>query len=144
MKKLELNFKAIYVFIGVLYMFLSASLFAKGLMNSMSEFKVPDLVLQSAHYYDAILWVYVHMIVIGLLILLLGISVTDFNKQKWISSILFLVTSFYTYLDFKSADWTYGNSLYQGESSLIPGIIGLIVNILFLYNAISLFKSSDK
>ncbi len=140
MKKIQFNFKPSLVFIGTLYIFLAASLFAKGLMKSMSEFEVPEQVLNSPHYFDAIFWVYVHMIVIGLLIILLGISVTDLNKQKWISSILFLVTSFYTYLDFKTADWSYGNALYKGESSLAPAIIGLLVNLVFMILTVVLFK----
>lgn len=144
MKKIQFNFKPSLVFIGTLYIFLAASLFAKGLMKSMSEFEVPEQVLNSPHYFDAIFWVYVHMTVIGLLIILLGISVTDLNKQKWISSILFLVTSFYTYLDFKTADWSYGNALYKGESSLAPAIIGLLVNLVFIILIVVLFKRKSK
>lgn len=144
MKKIQFNFKPTLVYIGTLYIFLASSLFSKGLMKSMSEFEVPEHVLNSPHYFDAIFWVYVHMIVIGLLIILLGISVTELNKQKWISSILFVVTSFYTYLDFKTADWSYGNSLYKGESSLAPAIIGLFVNLVFIILMIVLFKRKSK
>ena len=140
MKKIQFNFKTTLVFIGSLYIFLAASLFSKGLMKSMSEFEVPEHLLNSPHYFDAIFWVYVHMIVIGLLIILLGISVIELNKQKWTSSILFVVTSFYTYLDFKTADWAYGNSLYKGESSLAPAIIGLFVNLVFMILMLYSFK----
>ncbi len=120
-------------------MILPLSLFAKGLMVSMAEFKVPEIILDSAHYYDAILWVYVHMMVIGLLILIIGYSVNDLNKQKWIALVLFMVTAFYVYLDFRSADWAFGNALYKGESSIIPAIIGLMVNLLFFQLTIRLF-----
>ncbi len=120
-------------------MILPLSLFAKGLMVSMAEFKVPEIILDSAHYYDAILWVYVHMMVIGLLILIIGYSVNDLNKQKWIALVLFMVTAFYVYLDFRSADWAYGNALYKGQSSIIPAIIGLMVNLLFFQLTIRLF-----
>ena len=123
-------------------MLLPMSLFAKGLMVSMAEFKVPEIILDSAHYYDAILWVYVHMMVIGLLIVIIGYSVNDLNKQKWIAALLFIVTAFYVYLDFRSADWAYGNALYKGESSIIPAIIGLLVNVLFFQLAIRLFFGS--
>jgi hypothetical protein len=123
-------------------MLLPMSLFAKGLMVSMAEFKVPKIILDSAHYYDAILWVYVHMMVIGLLIVIIGYSVNDLNKQKWIAALLFMVTAFYVYLDFRSADWSYGNALYQGESSIIPAIIGLLVNLLFFQLALRLFFGS--
>ncbi len=137
-----INFKRTCLIVGYTFMLLPMSLFAKGLMVSMAEFKVPEIILDSAHYYDAILWVYVHMMVIGLLILIIGYSVNDLNKQKWIAALLFMVTAFYVYLDFRSADWAYGNALYQGESSIIPAIIGLLVNLLFFQLAMRLFFGS--
>jgi hypothetical protein len=70
----------------------------------MAEFKVPFNILNSPPYYDAILWVYVHMTVVGLLILTIGYSVSDISKQKWIATLLFILTAFYVYLDFRSAD----------------------------------------
>jgi hypothetical protein len=33
-----------------------------------------------------------------------------------------------------------GNGLYKGEASLIPGVIGLLVNLLFLQLSIRLFR----
>ncbi len=142
MKSLLPNFKRTCLIVGYTFMLLPMSLFAKGLMVSMAEFKVPEVILDSAHYYDAILWVYVHMMVIGLLIVIIGYSVNDLNKQKWIAALLLMVTAFYVYLDFRSADWAYGNALYQGESSIIPAIIGLLVNLLFFQLAIRLFFGS--
>ena len=133
------NFKRTFLIVGYTFILLSISLFTKGLMVSMAQFEVPDFILKSAHYYDAILWVYVHMMVIGLLILIIGYSVDDLNKQKWIAGLLFIVTGFYFYLDFRSADWAFGNALYKGESSIIPAIIGLLVNLLFFQLAIRLF-----
>ena len=117
---------------GILFIFLSLSLFAKGLMLSMAEFKVPTELLNSPHYYDAILWVYVHMTVLGILIFLLGYAVTDPKKQQLITLLLFLITSVYTYLDFRSSDSALGNGLYQGESSVVPAFISLLVNMVLL------------
>lgn len=142
MKSLFPNFKRTFLIVGYTFMLLPISLFTKGLMASMAEFNVPELILESAHYYDAMLWVYVHMMVLGLLIVTIGYSVHDFNKQKWIAALLFVVTAFYVYLDFRSADWVLGNGLYKGESSLIPGFIGLVINLLFFQLAIRLFGSS--
>jgi len=142
MKSFLPNFKRTCLIVGYTFMLLPISLFAKGLMASMAEFKVPEIVLDSAHYYDAMLWVYVHMMVLGLLIVTIGYSVHDFNKQKWIAALLFVVTAFYVYLDFRSADWVLGNGLYKGESSLIPGFIGLVVNLLFFQLALRFFASS--
>lgn len=132
------NFKATFLIIGFTYILLAVGLISKGLIPSMADFKVPQLPLDSPHYYDAILWVYVHMIVIGLLLLVIGYSVNDTTKQKWISILLFLITAFYMYLDFRSADWVLGNGLYKGEASLAPAIIGLLTNLLFLQLSIRL------
>jgi hypothetical protein len=104
-----------FLIVGFTFILLPLGLFTKGLMHSMAEFKVPEPILNSSHYFDAILWVYLHMIVIGILILIIGYSVNDFNKQKWIAILLLLVTAFYTYLDFRSADWIFENALYKGE-----------------------------
>jgi hypothetical protein len=139
MNSLFPNFKRTFLIVGYTFILLPISLFTKGLMVSMAQFEVPEFILKSAHYYDAMLWVYVHMMVIGLLILIIGYSVDDLNKQKWIAALLFIVTGFYFYLDFRSADWALGNALYKGESSIIPAIIGLIVNLLFLQLTLRLF-----
>jgi len=139
MKSLFPNFKRTCLIVGYTFLLLPISLFSKGLMPSMAEFKVPEIILDSAHYYDAILWVYVHMMFIGLLIVIIGYSVDDLNKQKWIAALLFAVTAYYVYLDFRSADWHFGNALYKGESSIIPAIIGLLVNLLFFQLAVRLF-----
>ncbi len=143
MKSLLPDFKITFLIVGYTFVLLPISLFAKGLMTSMAEFKVPEIILDSAHYYDAILWVYVHMSVIGLLIIIIGYAVNDINKQKWIALLLFVVTAFYVYLDFRSADWVLGNALYKGESSIIPAVIGLLVNLLFFQLAIRLFMRSQ-
>jgi len=142
MKSLLPNFKRTLLIVGYTFLVLPISLFSKGLMQSMAQFEVPDLILKSAHYYDAMLWVYVHMMVIGLLILIIGYSVNDLNKQKWIAAVLFIVTGFYFYLDFRSADWAFGNALYKGQSSIIPAIIGLFVNLLFFQLTLRLFLNS--
>lgn len=136
------NFKRTFLIVGYTFILLPISLFSKGLMVSMAQFEVPDFILKSAHYYDAIRWVYVHMMVIGLLILIIGYSVNDLNKQKWIAGLLFIVTGFYFYLDFRSAEWAFGNALYKGESSIIPAIIGLLVNLLFFQLTLRLFLKS--
>lgn len=143
--KLLPNFKATFYIVGITFMLLPLSLFSKGLMKSMAEFKVPNMVLLSAHYFDAILWVYIHMMVLGFLIFFIGHAVTEVAKQKWISLFLFIINCIYTFLDFRSADWTYGNSLYQGDSSLAPAFIGTLTCLLFLQLTLKLwlFKEAN-
>ena len=130
--KISFSFRATFMIVGITFVILSLSLFLKGLIPSMAEFKVPEPVLSSPHYFDALLWVYVHMIVIGLLILLIGISVTDPKKQQWITMILILIISVYTYLDFRSSDSALGNGLYKGEASVAPALFSLGVEVLLI------------
>jgi hypothetical protein len=92
MKKLLPNFRKTFLIVGFTFIVLPMGLFTKGLMLSMADFKVPEPILNSSHYFDAILWVYVHMMVIGLLVLAIGYSVEELNKQKWIAILLLLVT----------------------------------------------------
>lgn len=138
------DFKTTFLIVGISYILLSLGLFAQGLIPSMADFQVPAAVLQSSHYVDALTWAYVHMTVLGCLITLIGYAVTDKEKQKWISLILFLITCFYTYLDVRSADFFLGNALYKGDASLIPVFIGLIVNFLFLQLTSRLFIQKGK
>ncbi len=126
------NFKTTYTLIGTTFILLSVSLFAKGLIPSMAAFQVPAVVLQSPHYFDALLWVYVHMTVIGILLVCLGQAVNDQSKQQWITALLCCIMAFYTYLDFRSSDSALGNALYKGESSVAPAFIGLLVSLLLL------------
>ena len=132
MKFFRPNFRTTFLIVGYTFVFLAVSLFAKGLLKSMSEFQVPQAVLDSPHYVDAIQWVYIHMITLGLLIVSIGYSVTDVVKQKRISILLFFISSFYTYLDFRSSDSALGNALYKGDASIIPAVISLVVTLLFL------------
>ena len=118
----------------------------RGLMTSMAEFKVPAEILASPHYFDAMLWVYVHMIVIGLIIGCVGYyaDATNLLLQKRLSVLLFVVHLFYTYLDFRSSDSALGNGLYQGTASVFPAIMGLVMTLLFLQLAVVLHRGDTK
>lgn len=134
------GFKATCLAVGITDVFLSGSLFARGLMQSMKEFKVPTEILASPHYADALLWVYVHMIVLGLIVSCVGYyaSAVGLVLQKRLSVLLFLVHCVYTYLDFRSSDSALGNGLYQGAASVFPALIGLALTLLFLQLALVL------
>ena len=109
----------------------------------MSEFGIPEETLNSPHYYDAIFWVYLHMIVIGILNVVLALTVKEHHNQKWVSLLLTLIYTLYTYLDFRSSDSALGNSLYKGEGSIGPAIISLIITLLFLQLTIRLFMKRN-
>jgi hypothetical protein len=139
------NFKVTLVFLGSLYILMPITLFVKGLMPSMAEFKVPEATLQSPHYADAILWVYVHMMVLGALIAMLGFTVKQANEQRWVCLALLLISILYTYLDFRSSDSVLGNALYKGKQSLVPAYMGLFFNLMLLqlFIKLSLEKPLD-
>jgi len=140
------GFKATCLTVGIVDVFLAGSLFARGLMQSLAEFKVPAEILASPHYFDAMLWVYVHMIVIGLIIGCVGYyaDATNLLLQKRLSVLLFVVHLFYTYLDFRSSDSALGNGLYQGAASVFPAVISLVITLLFLQLVIALHSGQKR
>ena len=99
----------------------------------MAEYQVPQAQLDSPHYYDAIFWVYSHMLILGLLIGAIGWLVKEAKTQIWLSRLIFIVHVYYTILDFKSSDSAVGNALYKGPASIFPAIIALLVTLLFLH-----------
>jgi hypothetical protein len=134
-------FKTTSIAVGLIMSLLALSLFAKGLLPTMTEYGVPLEIISAPHYIDAISWVYIHMAVIGFFIAIFGYSVTDISKQKWIAISITLILSFYTYLDFIHSDSPVGNALYKGSQSIIPAIISLLMTIAFLRLTIKLFRS---
>lgn len=138
---MKTSFKTTSIVVGLIMSLLAIALFAKGLMSVMSEYGVPAEVLNSPHYVDAVTWVYLHMIVIGLFIITFGYTVTEPNKQKWVSLVVTMVLSIYTYLDFVHSDSSLGNALYKGNQSLAPAIISLLLTIAFFRLTIKLFRS---
>ncbi|WP_266363777.1 hypothetical protein [Tellurirhabdus rosea] len=126
------GFRAICLTIGILDVLMAGSLFAKGLMVSMAEFRVPQPTLDSPHYHNAIEWVYTHMIVLGLVLIVLGLYGEGQRFRRWMARLLFVVHAYYTYLDFRYSDSALGNGLYQGPASVFPALFGLFATLLFL------------
>jgi hypothetical protein len=126
------GFKTCCLIVCFVYVLMAGSLFAKGLMTSVTDFQVPIQTLNSPHYYDALWWVYSHMIILGLVIGVVGWYATDRPLKKWLARLLLLVHMYYTYLDFRTSDSFLGNGLYKGVGSVIPGFVCLFVTLLFL------------
>lgn len=139
------NFKLTYLIVGCSDMLLSGSLFMRGLMPSLAEFHVPPNLLASPHYYDAMLWVYVHLFVLGSVIACVGLSADSVLPllRKRLTVVLTAAHVYYTYLDFRSSDSAFGNGLYQGTASVVPGIITMVITLLFLQLAIRLYISGE-
>ncbi|WP_158828173.1 hypothetical protein [Mucilaginibacter lacusdianchii] len=127
------GFKTTCLSVCVLYVLIAGSLLVKGLMKSMAQYhQVPSHLLTSPHYYDAVLWMYMHMLVIGLIIGALGWYSKNVVFQKQMSRVLFAAHLIYTYLDFRSSDFIWGNGLYHGLVSVVPAVVSLVVTLLFL------------
>lgn len=125
------GFKTCCLIVCFLCVVMAGSLFVKGLMRNMVDFQVPTQTLNSPHYYDALLWFYSHMIILGLLIGVVGWYATDRPLKKWVARLLLIVHIYYTYLDLRTSDSFLGNGLYKGEGSVIPGFVCLFVTLLF-------------
>ncbi|HEV7348388.1 hypothetical protein [Telluribacter sp.] len=126
------GFKATCITVGTLDMFLASTMLVGGVMNEMAEFNVPTNLLASPHYHDAMFWVFLHMFMIGGLIMMLGILAENPVKQVWVARALVLMHSVYFFLDIRTSDNYFGNALYQGPGSVVPVFIDLFYILLFL------------
>lgn len=136
------GFRATCLIVGTLNILLAGSMFAKGVMNGMAEFNIPQHLLGSPHYDDAMSWVFLHMGMIGVLIICLGVLAENPAKQVWVARVLVLMHCVYAFLDVQTSDNYFGNALYQGPRSVIPVIIDLLYILLFL--RLSFSRKADK
>ena len=130
--KLIPGFKATCIIVGTLDILLAGSMFAKGVIKGMAEFKVPPAQLASPHYADAMFWVFLHMFMIGVLIITIGLLAENPAKKVWAARALVLMHCVYAFLDIQTSDNYFGNALYQGPRSVIPVFIDVLYILLFL------------
>lgn len=130
------GFRASCVGVGVVYVLLSLSLFARGMAAAMAEYGVPAEVLAAPHYIDAISWVYVHMAVLGLAIAVVGWFAESARLKAVFARLMVAAHVVYVFLDFRSAEWALGTGLYEGPRSLGPAIVATIVLGLFVHLAL--------
>jgi hypothetical protein len=126
-----LGFRSTCTLVGVLQIMLACSILLRGARTAMAPFGVPDVVLSSPHYQDAITWVYVHMAVLGALIATAGSVVVDPRKQVLFCRVLCAAHLLYLFMDVRTAESFLGNGLYRGAASNIPTFIGLFFCVLF-------------
>lgn len=132
LQKLLPGFRATCLLVGSLNILLAGSMLIKGVIPGMAEFKVPAPILASPHYEDAMLWVFLHMFMIGVLVMLIGLLAENPVKQVWVARVLVVMHSVYAFLDIRTSDNYFGNALYQGPESVIPVFIDLFYILLFL------------
>jgi hypothetical protein len=119
--------------VGATFMFLAASQLVRGIPAAMHGFGIPELVLASPHYRDAMFWVFTHMFVLGAIIAVVGHFAESARTRRAFARLLLAAVSFYTVLDLRTADWALGSGLYQGARSLVPPVIDVIVLLLFAH-----------
>jgi hypothetical protein len=135
-------FKYGCLFVGVLYVLMASSILGRGVESSMAPFGVPDSTIESPHYSDAITWVYVHMLVLGIVIGTVGWFAESLRFQQAFSVVLFLVHLLYLYLDLRTSDTALGNGLYKGPESAIPALIVAVVLVVFAVLSFATIHSS--
>lgn len=114
-----------------LYVVLASGILIRGAEASMQEFAVPAAVLTAPHYQDAIFWVYLHMLVIGAIIGLMGHRAEEPRLQRDFSRLMFVASAVYTWLDLRASDSPLGEALYRGPGSLLPFFVCLLTTVLF-------------
>jgi hypothetical protein len=125
------GFRRACTVVGVLYVAFGGSMVLRGSRQAMQPFGVPELVLSSPQFADFFHWVFVHTMVLGVLIGLLGRYVVDGASQRVVSWVLCAAELHYLYLDLRTSDSPFGNGLYRGPASLVPPAFDLAVAILF-------------
>lgn len=125
------HFRRSCLTISGIYVFLAGTMLLRGPMEAMKEYQVPAETLASPHYADAMLWVFWHMTVLGLIIGCVGYFATELRLQRAFSRLMLSVGCVYTSLDIHTADWALGNGLYKGNGSLGPVVVGVFALILW-------------
>lgn len=118
--------------VGAIHVFFGSMVLLRGAQSSLVAFEVPPEILRSANYLDAIRWVYVHQLCLGLTIALVGCFAQSPALKRNFCRLMLLVNATYTFLDFGASDSIVGNSLYKGPMSLVPGFIALSCTLIFL------------
>jgi hypothetical protein len=127
------GFKVVLTAVGTLYGVLGASMLVRGHRVAMTPFGVPEATLASPHFADFFHFTFVHMVVLGVLILIIGQLVDGARRQRIAAGILFFLQAHYAYLDFRTSDSPLGNGLYQGKASIVPALIDLAVALSFAF-----------
>jgi hypothetical protein len=127
------GYKAICTTVGTSYVLLGASMVLQGARAAMTPFGLPETTLASRHFADFFHWVFTHMMVLGVMIVMLGRFVERGSYQQLVARIILLVELNYTYLDFRTSDSAVGNALYRGPRTLVPALIDVIVCLAFAY-----------
>ena len=125
------GFRATALGIGATWSLLALSMLVRGIPTAMAQYAVPDVLLGSVHYVDAMTWVFLHMLFIGLITIVVGATSRDGRQQRAFARLMLVAVSVYGYLDVRAADWPLGTALYKGPASLGPVVVGVVALLLW-------------
>lgn len=125
------GFKSTCIMVGCLNILMASTMLIQGIPAAMEKFQIPENILISAHYIDAMFWVFLHMAMIGILIIIIGLLAENSRKQILAARILVLMHCVYLYLDIQTSDNPFGNALYHGSESLVPIFVDIFYILLF-------------
>ena len=123
------GWKTVCTVVGVTYILLASMMLFSG-FQQMADFGVPEVVLASPHAADFHHWLFVHMSVIGVLIVLLGRYVQSADAQRTVARVLTLVALHYTYLDLRTSEM-FGIGLYAGLAWVVPTAVDVLFALTF-------------
>ena len=137
-------FRVTFISVGGVEVFFGVLSLIQGPKQLMSQFGIPEHVVNSPHYVDAMTWVVLHMTVLGTTLLTLGMLANEQRLQKSLTCIFLMFHFVYAFLDVRSSDNPLGTALYEGNASLIPAIMSSTFFLLFLNLALRCFLESSK
>ncbi len=140
----ETWFRMTFVFVGGMEVLFGALTFLQGPRQLMSQFGIPELVLDSPHYIDAMSWVLLHMTFLGAIQITLGALANERRLMRRLPRLFLLFHFVYAFLDVRASDNPLGTALYQGSASQIPAVFSCLFFLLFLNLALrSLFAPGN-
>lgn len=129
-------FRITFLLVGGVEMFFGVLTLIQGPKKVMSQFGIPEVVVNSPHYIDAMTWVVLHMTFLGSTIVVLGLSAKELKLQKRLTLLFLLFHSVYAFLDIRASDNPLGTALYQGNASLLPAVVSSLACLSFAHLAI--------
>lgn len=129
------GFRRTCLAVGALYSLMAGSILLRGPRASMGPFGVPEEALASPHYSDAIVWVYSHMLVLGVVIGAMGLYADSGRVKRVFARVMLAAHVVYSFLDLRATDTPIGTGLYHGPGALLPSVISVMVTGLFAHLA---------
>lgn len=138
------GFRATCMAVGCTFVLIAGSELWQGVPRSLAGFGVPEAVLHSPHYEDAMVWVFTHMLVLGLIIGVVGYFAEGERTRRAFARIMAAVIPIFTALDIRTSDSALGSGLYAGPRSLVPPVIDIVVLLLFVHLSLCRSAIADK